>query len=115
MVIVGVFDNMAMNIEDCINILIDMDKIYPVEYEAINMAITALEYRKPMKVKYNDNTDEYSCPHCASSLMKEETEYIQDENMDGEWDYYECREIVPSFVDYCPDCGQALDWNNVER
>ena len=50
MVIVGVFDNMAMNIEDCINTLIDMDKIYPVEYEAIYMAITALEYRKPMKV-----------------------------------------------------------------
>ena len=47
--------------------------------------------------------------------MKEETEYIQDENMDGDLEYYECREIVHSFVDYCPDCGQALDWNNMER
>ena len=114
MVIVGVFNNMAMNIEDCINTLIDMDKIYPVEYEAISMAITALEYRKLMKVKYNDKTDEYSCPHCASSLMKEETEYIQDESMDGDLEYYECREFVPSFVDYCPDCGQAIDWNRME-
>lgn len=114
MVIVGVFDNMTMNIEDCINTLIDMDKIYPVEYEAISMAITALEYRKPMKVKYNDKTDEYSCPHCASNLMKTEIIHTQDENMDGEWEYYDYEEIVPSFVDYCPDCGQALDWNRSE-
>lgn len=115
MVIEGVFDNMAMNIDDCIRVLDDIDKVYPVESEVIDMAITALEYRKPMKVRYNDNTDEYSCPHCASSLMKEETEYIQDENMDGEWDYFESRQFIPSFVDYCPGCGQALDWNNIER
>lgn len=115
MVIAGVFNNMAMNIDDCIRVLDDIDKVYPVESEAIDMAITALEYRKPMKVKYNDNTDEYSCPICASSLMKEEIEYIQDENMDGEWEYYECKETVPSFVDYCPCCGQALDWNDIER
>ena len=97
----GVFDNMAMNIDDCIIVLDDIDRAYPVEHEAIDMAITALEYRKPIKVKYNDNTDEYSCPICASSLMKEEIEYIQDENMDGECGYYF------TYVK-CPDCGYDI-------
>lgn len=115
MVIAGVFNNMAMNIDDCIRVLDGIDKVHPVESEAIDMAITAFEYRKPMKVKYNDKTDEYSCPHCASNLMKTEIIHMQDENMDGEWEYYDYEEIAPSFVDYCPDCGQALDWNNIER
>lgn len=106
---------MAMNIDDCINTLINMDKASPVESESIDMAIKALEYRRPKSVEYDDVTGWYSCPNCVRFLMKTEVECMQDENTDGDLEYYEYKEEVPSFVEFCPECGQALNWKEVRN
>lgn len=66
--------------------------------EAINTAISALEYRIPKKPAYEGNGcdkngeliyDNWICPHCNN-------EYEVD------YDYY----------DFCPKCGQAIDWGD---
>ena len=68
------------------------------DFAAIQMAISALEYRIPKKPDYEgDGYDEngnliydtWMCPNCGK--------------------YYE---IDHDDYDFCPDCGQALDWSD---
>lgn len=54
--------------------------------EALNMAIEALEKQIPKKLK--DDGWLY-CPICG-------------------------RDVLLDRFDYCPDCGQALDWSDTE-
>lgn len=76
----------------------------PLITKALEMAIQALEYRTPKKpdtdtvnrgidvsgeydIEYN-----YVCPNCGVVVGNFETEDI--------------------WYDFCPNCGQALDWSN---
>lgn len=68
-------------------------KVYP----AVKMAVDALEKQIPKKLYYVSDGDadgypvwDYFCPACESEL-------------DG------C-----SYYDFCPYCGQALDWSDEE-
>lgn len=73
----------------------------PEYYEAIELAVEALERQMQKKVveenleKFKDGVwipkKEYFCPTCKSNLGVKE-----------KW-----RDIT----DYCPWCGQALDWS----
>lgn len=60
---------------------------YPLDYaEAFEVAIEALEKQIPKKLK--DDGWLY-CPICG-------------------------RDVLMDRFDYCPDCGQALDWSDTE-
>lgn len=66
--------------------------------KALDMAVEALEKQIPKKPNiYGDGYDDdgnliydtYDCPNCQKSFEMEYEEY-----------------------DYCPNCGQALDWSD---
>ena len=74
---------------------------YPLDYAiAIDTAISALEKQIPKKPDYEadgyDNKgeliyDTWICPNC-------------EKRYEVDYDHY----------DYCPKCGQAIDWSDVE-
>ena len=74
----------------------DNDVKFPYEtYEAVDMAIKALEMQIPKKPKKIEAegyryTDTYRCPTCGG-------------NFSG-----------TGIADYCYHCGQKLDWGNEE-
>ena len=79
-----------ITIQDVIDIVNDITwsdngRHYPYIPQARNMRILALEKQVPMKV-----TDERYCPNC-------------DEAFFDSWQ-----------PDYCPVCGQSLDWGDFE-
>lgn len=53
---------------------------------AINIAISALEKQIPKKPKNREGTTYFYCPCCDSNNLNE----------------------------YCPNCGQALDWSDAK-
>ena len=62
-------------------------------YEALNMAISALEKqipKKPISLGEDIDRDVGQCPNC--------------------------KEIIDTYEDYkyCSDCGQAIDWSDEE-
>lgn len=69
------------------------------DFAAIQMAISALEYRIPKKPEQgNVNAYNYVCPTCGGTVGSLEVEEI--------------------WCDFCPKCGQAidksLDWSDEE-
>ena len=68
--------------------------------EAIDVAINALEKQIPKKpyIQQDDrNNDCLECPSCDSFIGYE----------------YDCRDEHYQ-IDYCPNCGQAIDWSDEE-
>ena len=72
-----------------------------VHKEFLEMAIEALEKQTPKKPTYDGDGyapdgsfvwDEWLCPNCNSRYEVDYDEY-----------------------DYCPNCGQAIDWSEDER
>lgn len=72
---------------------------YPLDYAAaFEKAIEALEKQIPKRAisTYKEN---YKCPTCESYIdITDDDLYVY--------------EIVPP--EYCPNCGQALDWSEEE-
>lgn len=68
-----------------------------IEYEqALYDGAQALEKQMPKKVILGyDERDSICCPNCKGEIAE----------MD-DYDYYK--------HNYCPDCGQALDWGDTE-
>ena len=58
---------------------------------AIDEAVSALEKQMPKKIEYVSDEDADRCPVCK-------------EELDG------C-----NYYNYCPCCGQAIDWSEVEN
>ena len=77
----------------------DFDDVFLQDIEACKMGIQALEKRIPKKVKKEFATvggcitcfETTVCPSCGENF--EETGYY----------------------DFCPDCGQALDWSDEDE
>lgn len=62
--------------------------------DELRLAMTALEKQIPKKVILGyDEQDSICCPNCKGEIAE----------MD-DYDYYK--------HNYCPDCGQALDWSD---
>ena len=77
----------------------DVEWNYPLDYAAaFEVAIKALEKQIPKRAisTYKEN---YKCPTCESYID------ITDDDL-------HVYEIVPP--EYCPNCGQALDWSEEE-
>lgn len=73
----------------------DDDKIYKLNIEALKTVLSALEKQIPKKPisGFDFANNEYKiCCEC-SAIVK-----------DGEWE-----------AQYCPDCGQALDWSDTDE
>ena len=67
----------------------DNDVKFPYEtYEAVDMAIKALEMQIPKKPKTDDRYVMYICPRC--------------------------NEFIKINKNYCMNCGQKLDWSDEE-
>lgn len=67
------------------------DEIYKADIEALQTALSALEKQIPRKPigGFDFANNEYEiCCQCSAIVQ------------DGEWK-----------ANYCPDCGQALDWS----
>ena len=77
----------------------DVEWNYPLDYSiAFEKAIEALEKQIPKRAisTYKEN---YKCPTCESYIdITDDDLYVY--------------EIVPP--EYCPNCGQALDWSETE-
>ena len=78
----------------------DYEKQIPEYYQAMRMAVGALEKQIPKKPTYDgdgyapDGTfvwDEWLCPCCGTRYEVDYDEY-----------------------DFCPNCGQAIDWSEKE-
>lgn len=66
------------------------------ETMAMKLAVEALEKQIPKRVILGyDEQDSICCPNCKGEIAE----------MD-DYDYYK--------HNYCPDCGQALDWSDEE-
>lgn len=77
----------------------DVEWNYPLDYSiAFEKAIEALEKQIPKRAisTYKEN---YKCPTCESYID------ITDDDL-------HVYEIIPP--EYCPNCGQALDWSETE-
>lgn len=72
---------------------------YPMDYAiAFEMAACAIEKQIPKRVElYKHNGDfkweNYPCPYCGEMLGLE---------------------VNKRYVNFCPNCGQALKWNDSE-
>lgn len=68
------------------------DEIYKADIEALNRAIETIDKQKPKKplsgIDFIGNKFRICC-ECSAIVQ------------DGEWK-----------ANYCPDCGQALDWSD---
>lgn len=95
-----------MENREAINLLNEIkqmdDSMYaynPAYMEAIDLAICALEKRTPkrnlQKNQYNDNLFSVRCPSCSAHLGT----YNKRLNT-----------FTYAHSEYCPDCGQAIDW-----
>ena len=76
------------------------NKALPDSIEAMDMAIKALEKqipKKPYIQQDNRNNDCLECPFCDSFIGYE---------CDCRDEHYQ--------IDYCPNCGQAIDWSDEE-
>lgn len=89
-----------MNLKEVIKTLelakAEVEWDYPMDYAvAIDEAIKAIDKQIPKKPvsKYKYRDGENVCPSC-------ETE--------------NCCRIVMSWEKFCPDCGQAIDWEEEE-
>lgn len=72
--------------------LTDYRKQVPEYYEAMELAVKALEKQMPKKpITYND-TNRADCPCCNSTV----------------------RGIKESFGNWCSKCGQKIDWSEKE-
>jgi tRNA(Ile2) C34 agmatinyltransferase TiaS len=67
--------------------------IYNEYISAFDNAISALDKQRPMKLDVYDDDCRADCPMCGRAF----------ENNVNEWG---CK--------YCPDCGQTLDWGDIE-
>lgn len=70
--------------------------------EAIDIAIKALDKQTPKKIVIRERTEsfiEYVCPECKNVIM---TEIIRN-------GYFGV------CTAYCSECGQRLDWSNIEN
>ena len=79
----------------------DYDKdIYDRDKEALEFAVKAVEKQIPKKVKREflavggaiTCIEAEICPNCGKDIYDDEVEV--------------------SYYEYCPDCGQALDWSD---
>ena len=80
----------------------DYDKdIYDRDKEALEFAVKAVEKQIPKKVKREFLTaiggaitciEAEICPNCGKDIYDDEVEV--------------------SYYEYCPECGQALDWSD---
>ena len=76
--------------------LLSVDIIVGNEHEAVSVAIEALEKQIPKKPDYEGDGywngelvyDTWICPHCEKKYEVDYEEY-----------------------DFCPNCGQAIDWS----
>lgn len=72
--------------------------------EEMNIVIEALEKQMPKKIEILGSADsilgmrEYCCPHCGQLMAK----------------FYDFEIFVCVKGDYCCNCGQALDWNDLK-
>ena len=57
--------------------------------------VKLVERATPMKPTKRNASSTPQCPSCGSQEVRQE--------QDGDWDRRN---------NYCPDCGQAIDWNN---
>lgn len=79
-----------------INAIIDKqwEKLSSVEFEALQMAIADMEKQIPKKPNRHEEDiigEYYSCPNCMNN------------------------ELDDIFDNYCPRCGQALDWSEEDE
>ena len=70
--------------------------------EEMNIAISALEKQIPKKPKnylVNMKCIDFLCPNCKKKIISK---------IDGEW-------VAGKNQKFCDECGQALDWSEVEE
>lgn len=93
-------------------------------YEAITLAIKALEKQMPKKVKYEDvGYDQYNnvnvyaciCPSCDLEIIKFNDNDVSDkcESCDVEKMFHSSM-VYHAYIglnNYCNRCGQKLDWS----
>lgn len=75
-------------------VILNNNSFTKADKKALNLAIVSLEKRIPKK-PYDVDTEykTFDCPECLSKL------YTDDDMQD---------------CGYCPVCGQALDWSDIE-
>lgn len=69
----------------------DFDDVFLQDIEALKVGITALEKQIPKKVIWENEIFSWAyCPNCGSDMCDKYNDEFQ----------------------FCPDCGQALDWSD---
>lgn len=76
-----------------------LSELYEGESEAFDLAIQALEKqvsKNPKRIKFDEHISNLNCPSCDCVLFTEFSDGIN----------------AGEKVNFCPECGQAIDWSD---
>lgn len=88
---------------------VDSKYVYSVDIETVDMAISALEKqegKKPIEVKNVYPPEQFECPVCGCCVGRHKT-LRKVNDLIGEV-LTDCKVEF----NFCPDCGQRIDWSD---